>query len=221
MTTMRKMAVACLMSALLAGAAGPARALTTLDVWLDGYACSFTNAAGAVMPLGCEGLMSTVTATMAPGESVRVDAVLHYRYHDDGLPLDGAQWLVTEPVNRSGRYVTQELGAIYVSTAANVGRPGLPPGLSSFGTSGMPLILGENDHPDDLAGSFAVYSGYRTDVGSTVSWRATAVIAVTSQTFSGTTAPIPEPGTWALTALGLALVAAAGATRHRAAPNGA
>ena len=219
MRTMRKMAGACLLSALLAGAAGPARALATLDVWLDGYACSFTNAAGTVTPLGCEGSMSTATATMAPGESVRVDAVVHYRYHDDGLPLDGAQWLVTEPVNRLVRSVTQELGAIYVSTAALVPRPGLPPGLSSFGTSSLPLILGENDQPDDLSGSFAVYSRYRTDVGSTTWWRATAVIAVTSQTYSGTTAPIPEPGTWALTALGLALVGAAGATRRRTAPH--
>lgn len=221
MTTMRKMAGACLMSALLAGAAGPARALTTLDVWLDGYACSFTNAAGAVTPLACGSPDTMATAGMAPGESVRIDATLHYRYHDDGLPVLGNPVLAIDPYGLSVRPVSQELGAIYVYTATTAAHAGLPPGLSAFGTSGMPLILGENDHPDDLAGSFAVYSGFRTDTTSSVSHTASAVISVVTRTFSGTTAPIPEPGTWALTALGLALVAAAGATRRRAAPNGA
>ena len=57
MTTMRKMAGACLMSALLAGAAGPARAEQDfVDVYIHGLTdckrdCASSNVAGSALKM--------------------------------------------------------------------------------------------------------------------------------------------------------------------------
>ena len=204
MTTMRRIMGAGVVALLLAGA-GPARALTTLDVWLDDVRCSFTDAAGTTQARTCNG--TQVSAGVGPGQSLRVDATVHYRYHDDGLPVDTIDMLQIDPFT-GFRPVTRELGAIYVQTPNIVGRTGLPPHLNAFGSGPWPLVLGENDHPDDLSGSFAAYGGYRTDADSSMDFGVNAFVTVWTRTFSGTTAPIPEPATLVLTGLGLMLVAA-------------
>lgn len=211
MTTMRRILGAGVIALLLAGA-GPARSLTTLDVWLDDVRCSFTDAAGTTQARTCNG--SWVSAGVGPGQSVRVDATVHYRYHDDGLPLDGINYLQTDPYV-GARRVTRELGALYVQTPSIVGRAGLPPHLNAFGSGPWLRVLGENDHPDDLSGSFAAYGGYWTDADSTMGFSVNAFVTVWTRTFSGTTAPIPEPATVVLTGLGLMLVAATARRRGR------
>jgi hypothetical protein len=200
--------------ALVGGLMGsaPAQALTTLDVWLSDFSCSFTSAAGATNTQACQG--PGWTTTIGPGESMRIDALVNYRYHDDGLPVTGAYPLQMDPYGLTIRQVSWELGAILVSTPVCQSRSGCyPPSLDSFGTWLIPFILGDNQSPDDLQGSFAAFSGFRAAAQSTLTWNVTAGMSVSTRTYSGTVSPIPEPSTYALMALGLVLVA--GSVRWR------
>ncbi len=189
----------------------PAQALTTLDVWVSDFSCSFTSATGATSALACDG--PRLTASIGPGETMRLDARVNYVYHDDGLPVSGAGPFQMDAFGLTVHPVTTELGVIYVSTPLCQSRgPCYSPGLDGIGTPFVPFILGENDRPDDLQGSFAVFAGF-TVAPLAFGASPTAGVNVITRTYSRTVSPIPEPSTYASMALGLVLVA--GSVRRR------
>jgi hypothetical protein len=148
------------------------------------------------------------------GGSGSVTATLDYTYTDDGLPLEGYGVFYLDPNGFTWNTTTFEAGALYVGSNSCEGSRYCPPdpNLHIWGSTGFPpILLGLNSVADRMSGSISLFS-YVTvmrpdQVGSIttpvyVGWNAV--------TYSGV---VPEPGTFLLTAAGLALLV--GSLRRR------
>lgn len=208
-------------AALLLAAAMPARAVATLDVWFSDATCTVTHlGVDTVIPCsGPQGL--TVTATLGPGDIERIDAILHYRYTDQGLPVAPFSQIQMDASGFGSLPLSFEAGALMVRSALCQGHAcGGPPWLLALGTPAFPpLVLGNNASPDTLTGQWSVFSGYALDSGTIGTMTLSASLGAQALVWSGSAAvaPIPEPATWALLMLGIGLVGWAGARRPRTA----
>jgi hypothetical protein len=209
-----------LVTGLLTLATAPARAATTLNVWLTDFACSFTDENGITQGIPCNG--SSVTVSMGAGDSFLIRANLNYAYSDDGLKVPEGQSMQAIQLDSSGLRVlpvTYEAGWIYVYGTRCDGRSCRPPpGLDELGTSTFPpIILGLNEVADELTGVVPLSAGYSVSADLPFGFTRTASLSFIALTQS-VAAPIPEPATWALMIFGLAFVAGAAAHRPTRAP---
>jgi PEP-CTERM motif len=184
-----------------------ARATASLEVWLSDFACAFTDETGLTTGIPCNG--SRVTVGLGPGDSVMITANLHYVYQDDGLAIAEPRTagIQMDANGFSMLFATHEVGWIYVYGARCDSRycPH-PPGLNELGTATFPpILLGLNDVADDLSGQLQVSAGYSVDPGLFFGSSPTASLSVFGLTHS-VTAPIPEPGTYALMLFGLGAI---------------
>jgi hypothetical protein len=203
-------------AAAVAGAAGmaPAAALVTLDTSLSNIACGITDAAGRVDPGDCTRL--SFAATIEPGETAFLRATLNYHYTDDGLPLPTPMQFQVNSLGTNGVVTFHEAAALYVNSNLCDSRYcSLPPHVRAEGTMFAPLILGLNDHPDDLSGSRDMYIELTAlgDLPLPMSYSTTLFLYPFSIVFAPPAAPIPEPATVSL--IGAGLIALAWARRRR------
>lgn len=203
--------------ALLAASAASAHAETTLTWLWSGVGCGLIAANGTRTERPCDG--RSFSALVMPGESVFVAATLRYQYSDDGLPLDpGATWGFITGGGGSFRRVTHEAGALYFysnqcSTFQEcMSRP--VEQVDTFNGPVGPLILGDNDVPDNLSGEFGLFA----TSGQLATWPGGAVrtarIDVQGLGLSGIAPAIPEPATYALMLAGLAALGRAKRRHH-------
>lgn len=196
----------------LQATAPPAQATAALDIWLTDFACSFTDENGITTGLPCNG--SSVSAALGSGDSMRIDATLHYRYRDDGLLLSTPNTGIQVDANGFNQlHVDHEVGWIFVyGTQCQSRYCRHPPGLNELGTITFPpIILGLNDTADDLSGTLPVWAGYSVDPGA-FGYSLTANLSASAYTHSVAN-PVPEPSTWVL--MGSSLVVLGFARRRR------
>jgi PEP-CTERM motif len=184
----------------VAGAAGmasaPAAALVTLDTSLSNIACGITDAAGHIDPGDCTRL--SFAALIEPGETAFLRATLNYHYTDDGLPLPTPMQFQVNSLGMNGVVTFHEAAALYVNSNLCDSRYcSLPPHVRAEGTMFAPLILGLNDHPDDLRGSRDMYIEMTSlgDLPLPMSYSTTLVLLPFSIVYAAPTAPVPEPAT--------------------------
>jgi hypothetical protein len=182
-------AVAC-----AAGAApAPAAALVTLDTSVSNIACGIV---GRVDAGDCTNL--SFAATIEPGETAFLSATLNYHYTDDGLALPTPMQFQVNSLGMNGVVTFHEAAALYVNSNLCDSRYcSLPPHVRAEGTPFAPLILGLNDHPDDLSGSRSMYIEMTSlgDLPLPMSYSTTLFLYPFSIVFAPPAAPVPEPAT--------------------------
>ena len=162
-------------------------------------------------------------ALLQPGWSATIRADIHYAYHDDGLPVDPRVAQFQNDTSGVGNTVVDhEAGAIYVASSFCQNRYCSAGGIETSGTPFAPFLLGNNDVPDDLTGTWSVFATSNRPSDNQTPDFARLNIGAFGRYFSadGTgglvnaiAAPVPEPSTYALFMAGLALL---GAVRCRA-----
>ena len=185
----------------LFGIATPARALVTLETKVSNISCGVTRASGETFFSDCAGL--SFAASILPGETAFLRSTLNYQYSDDGLLLDSPWQVQLDPNGLSLLPSPHEVGIIYLTSNDCSGNRhcAVPPGGPSFsGVSFQPLILGLNDQPDDLSGSFDFFIAASLPADAP---RGAAASLFLSYQPVAVSAPIPEPATLALMAAGL------------------
>jgi hypothetical protein len=203
-------AVACA----AAGAPLPAAALVTLETSVSGIACGITDAAGLSQFGDCTGL--SFAAVIGPGETAFLRATLHYHYTDQGLPLPAPMQFQVNSLGTNGIVTFNEAAGLYVNSNLCGGRNcPLPPHVQAQGTPFAPLVLGLNDHPDELTGSRNLYVEVSSLAGLPLpmSYSTTLFLNPFSIVFAPPAAPIPEPATLSL--IGAGLIALGGWRRRR------
>jgi len=175
--------------------------MVTLETQISNISCGVTRASGETFFSDCNTL--SFNAFIQPGETVFLRSTLSYHYTDDGLLLPLPWQIQLDSNGQSLLPSPHEVGIIYLTSnncSGNRHCP-VPPDAPIFsGVSFQPLILGLNDQPDDLSGSFDFF------ISATVRGDAPAGSGVglflNYQTVP-ISAPIPEPSTLALMAVGL------------------
>lgn len=182
----------------------PASALVTLETNISDITCGITDAAGVSEFSNCTSL--SFAASIDPGETAFLRATLNYHYTDAGLPLPTPMQFQVNSLGVNGVMAFNEAAALYVNSNQCEGRYcTLPPHVRAAGTPFSPLILGLNDHPDDLTGSRNMYVQVSTlaDLPLPLSYSTTLFLNPFSIVFASPTPPIPEPATVSLMAAGL------------------
>jgi PEP-CTERM motif len=186
----------------LFGVATPTRAMVTLETKVTNISCGVTRASGETFLSDCGAL--SFNAFIQPGETAFLRSTLAYHYTDDGLLLP-APWQIQLDSNGLSLLPSpHEVGIIYLSSndcSGNRYCPRPPPDAPIFeGVTFQPFVLGLNDQPDDLSGSFDFFISATMradaprgrDVGLFLTYQTVPI-----------SAPIPEPATLALMAAGL------------------
>jgi PEP-CTERM motif len=193
-------AVACAMSL----APLPAPALVTLETNISDITCGITDAAGTSRLSNCTGL--SFAASIDPGETAFLRATLNYHYTDAGLPLPTPMQFQVNALGSNGVMTFNEAAGLYVnSNLCDSRHCTLPPHVRVEGTQFAPLILGLNDHPDDLTGSrnMDVQLSSLADLPFPMSYSTTLFLNPFSIVFAAPTPPVPEPATMSLMTVGL------------------
>ncbi len=209
-------AVAACMSIAL-GAWGPAaKASVSFDYDWSGIQCGYAATGGGPVTAGsCSS--PSFSAVVQGGGYAFVTATLNYNYHDDGLALPSPVSFLANTRGSQVVTVGHEAAAIYFQTSSCVDLRTCTDLGSRERRSNNPffIVLGDNDTPDTLSGSFtytATVSAIPPFGGSVFPFLAVAPVALATTSglqiiTPGPTAPVPEPSTWALMALGLGAVA--------------
>jgi PEP-CTERM motif len=211
--------VAC--ATALCGMAFGADAVAHVDMTLaiDGVTCSVTSPSGTTA-VACDG--ASFSMLLQPGWSATIRADIHYTYHDDGLPLDPRMQFQNDASGLGNTVVDHEAGAIYVTGIFCPFRTSCSGGVVTTGTPFAPFLLGNNDVPDDLTGTWSVFGTSSRPSDAQTPDIARFDIGAFGRYFSADrtgglvnaiAAPVPEPSAHALFMAGLALL---GALRWRA-----
>ena len=173
----------------------------TLDYTTSGT-CTLTTPDGT-STTACSGTNWAVT--LQPGWSASMQLTVHYTYQDDGLALDRPV-VIQNPSAGTGTVATHESAAIVARTPGCLFGP--CPGLDpSRGYTSVPVLLGivSNDTgPTATEGTLTFTTGAFNAAGSMLGpWD--AVMFINLEPAVNSVAAIPEPSTWALMALPLAL----------------
>jgi PEP-CTERM motif len=223
-SVMTRTLVAC--TAALCGIVFNADAVAHVDMTLaiDGVTCNITSPSGTTA-VPCDG--ASFAVLLQPGWSATIRADIHYTYHDDGLPVDPRRAQFQNDASGLGNTVVDhEAGAIYVASSYCQNRYYCSGPIDTSGTPFAPFFLGNNDVPDDLAGTWSVFATSSRSSDKQTPDFARLNIGAFGRYFSadGTAglvnaiaAPVPEPGTYALFMAGLGLL---GAIRRRARKKG-
>jgi hypothetical protein len=182
----------------------PASALVTLETKLSDITCGITDAAGSSQFSNCTSL--SFAASIDPGETAFLRATLNYHYTDSGLPLATPMQFQINSLGTNGVMTFNEAAGLYVnSNLCDSRHCTLPPHVRVEGTQFPPLILGLNDHADDLTGSRNLYVQLSSlaDLPFPMSYSTTLFLNPFSVVFAPPTPPIPEPATVSLMAAGL------------------
>ncbi len=182
----------------------PVSALVTLETSILNITCGITDAAGISQSGNCTSL--SFAASIDPGATAFLRATLHYHYIDDGLPLPTPMQFQVNSLGTNGIMTFNEAAGLYVNSNLCDSRYcTLPPHVRAEGTQFPPLILGLNDHPDDLTGSRNMYVQVSSlaDLPFPMSYSTTLFLNPFSIVFAAPTPPVPEPATVSLMAAGL------------------
>jgi PEP-CTERM motif len=187
--------------------APPASAAVTFDYSFSEISCGHIDHAGVTT--------FDVCATPSYFASIGFDhaeaflyATLTYHYTDDGLPLGRRDELQTDWSGLRHVVTDYEAAAINVSGSGCASRECNP---YATGVGYQVIVLGLNDHPDDLTGSVRLFTGIEDGFFST-----TLFLSADTQILA---APIPEPSSWALMLLGLAMLPFAAGSLRRQGPS--
>ena len=177
-------ALACLLNT-------PAKATVVLDTYLSDVTCN-----------GLPCATPSITVLLRSGDVASVHATIHYHYKDDGLLLPSPGAYQMDWNGQNLLFSPYESGGIYLFSNM-CGGAHCPPGPVSFLGSGIPpVVLGLNDHPDDIVGSVELFSQASlspNEVPETVTVFADYAPVIFS-------APVPEPVTYGLLIGGLAFI---------------
>jgi PEP-CTERM motif len=191
----------------IAGCPFPASAAVTLDYSFSDISCGHIDHAGVIEYGEC--------ATPSYFASIGFDhaeaflyATLTYHYTDDGLPLDRRGEFQTDWSGLRHVVTDHEAAAINVSGSGCASRECNP---YATGVGYQVIVLGLNEHPDDLTGSVRLFTGIEDGFFST-----TLFLSADTQILA---APIPEPSSWALMLLGLSLLPFAAGSLRRQGPS--
>jgi PEP-CTERM motif len=190
--------------------ATPAHALVTFDSTVTDIECGMTSAAGTVFA-DCDA--PSFYASVTAGQTAFLRATLDYHYTDDGLELPRPTAVQGDKFGFQMIPVTHEVGALYVSRPDCYRECPFPPNVAVTGTLFAPLMLGFNDVPDDITGSLPMFVQMSYPAGDAGGWTMTLSLTTFLLPIS---APVPEPGTWAL--LGAGLLAGSFLSRRRGSP---
>jgi hypothetical protein len=186
-------AFACLM-------ATPTRAEVVLDTYLTDVIC---NGAPCAAP--------SFTVLMRPGDVATLHATLHYHYKDDGLLLASPGYYQMDWNGDDILFSPYESGGIYLYSNICLGHSCQPtPDLMFTGSGPPPLVLGLNDHPDEITGSVELFSQ------ATLGPNAFPELVTLFVDYHPVIFAVPEPEIYGLLIFGLGLVGAAHRRRGRA-----
>lgn len=195
----------------------PAAALVTLETSVSNITCGITDAAGLSRFGNCSSL--SFPALIEPGETAFLRATLHYHYTDQGLPLPVPMQFQVNELGMNGVMTFNEAAGLYVNSNLCGGRHcPIPPHVQVEGTLFPPLILGLNDHPDDLTGSRDLYVEVSALGGLPypMSYATTLFLYPFSIVYAAPAPPIPEPATVSLIGAGLLALGWLGRRRRHA-----
>jgi hypothetical protein len=193
------------------GLATPARAMVTLDTTISNISCGITRASGETVLGDCDTL--SFAASILPGDAAFLRSTLSYHYTDDGLLLNSPWQIQLDSNGLSLLPSPHEVGIIYLASSNCSGNRycQIPPDAPNFsGITFQPFILGLNDQPDDLTGSFDFFISMSLPPDARSGFSTTLFLSATPLAVS---APIPEPATLALMTVGLLMLG--GAVRQR------
>lgn len=197
------------LGAIAALAAPAAQAAVTLDYSFSDVVCGTTDAAGVSTYAQCS--TPSFFASVGPDEgSAFLYATLTYHYTDDGLPLGRLDFLQTTIL--SSIHVDHEAAALYVIGSGCAGRSCNP---YTDGVGWVPIILGNNEEPDDITGSMRLYTGIARGPYSTTLYLG----AYPPLLLTPLVPAVPEPASAALLLAGLVALAAAARRRAVTPPN--
>lgn len=148
-----------------------------------------------------------------------MELTAHYTYHDDGLPLD-RPFVFQNPAAGTATIATHESAAILARTPGCAFGP--CPGLDLLhGCTSVPALLGmvSNDTlPTSSEGTLTFTTGaFNSATSQLGDWTTVLYISLEPVVNSVAVAAIPEPSTWVLMALPLALGLALAGRRGRSA----
>jgi hypothetical protein len=178
----------------------PARAMVTFESSVTDIECGLSSAAGTVFS-DCDTL--SFQATVTAGQTAFLRATLGYHYTDDGLELPRPTEVQGDKFGFNWIPVTHEVGALYIGRNDCFRSCPFPPNVDVVGTPFAPLMLGFNEVPDDITGSVPMFVQMSYPAGDVGGFSMNLSI---SPFFLPISAPVPEPGTWALLGAGLLVV---------------
>lgn len=172
-------------------------ALATIEYSLSNVSCTITRASG-VTDVPCS--EPSFVVSLGEMESAMASATLTYTYHDDGLPLAMTTWppFNVDPYGGNSGREDFEAGGISIFSKPFNGRGGFMPGVN-VSNSDQWLSLGSNFVPDDISGQVAIFS--KVSIGQYAGYSGEVSVYV-SQAYAFS-APVPEPSSYYLLAMGL------------------
>jgi hypothetical protein len=178
----------------------PARAVVTLETYLSPITCGITTA-GETVPSSCDSLL--FDAVLQPGQQAFLRQILTYHYTDDGLRIIPTRFIQAH-ISGLGPQIAVDYEAaalhFYSNDCTGSRYCGFPPSVMVIGTRFDPLVLGLNDHPDDFWGAKELFVNVAYSSGAQGPFSIRLSAGWGPELFS---APVPEPSTFGLMAVGL------------------